>query len=269
MHIIVLIKEVPDMDRVRFNVDEGVVDRKSAGTEVNPFDLNALEAAVQLKVQAGGFVTALCMGPPQAEKSLREAIARGADKALLLSDPAFGGSDTWATSRTLAAAIRKLENYDAIFAGEKTVDGDTGQVGAEIAELLAIPHISYVEKLEWHEKKGLVAAVSLWDAIYRKTLHGKGLLTFTKTANTPRLPNIRDKMKSRKLTIPVWHLSDLEGFLDVGETGFSGSPTKVKKIVIPKPLARQGNLYRDDTEKALNDLHLLLISKHYLKEGHA
>lgn len=269
MRIIVLIKEVPDMDQVRFNVEEGVVDRKSAGTEVNPFDLNALEAALQLKEQTGGGVTALCMGPPQAEKSLREAVARGADEALLLSDPAFGGSDTWATSQTLAAAIRKLGDYQYIFAGEKTVDGDTGQVGAEIAELLSIPHISYVEKLKWDEKWGLVAEVSLWDAIYRKTLQGKGLLTFTKTANTPRLPSIRDKMKSRKLLIPVWQLNDLAGFIHAGETGFSGSPTKVKKIVVPKPLARQGSVYRDDTETALNDLHALLISKKYLKEGHA
>ncbi|MEN1759899.1 electron transfer flavoprotein subunit beta/FixA family protein [Anoxynatronum sibiricum] len=269
MHIIVLMKEVPDMEKVRFDTEKGVIDRKSAGTEVNPFDLNALEAAVQLKESAGATVTALCMGPPQAEKSLKEALSRGADEALLLSDTAFGGSDTWATARTLAAAIGKIGTYDAIFAGEKTVDGDTGQVGAQVAQLLALPLVSYAESLCWEEGTGLAAVVSLWDGFYRKTVTGKGLFTFTKTANTPRLPGVRDKMKARKAVIPCWKLADLAGHLDASETGFSGSPTKVKRIVIPPAPQRQGQCYRDALPEALDQLETLLKSKHLLKEVEA
>lgn len=266
MHIIVLIKEVPDMEKVRFDTERGVIDRKSAGTEVNPFDLNALEAAVQLKELLGAKVTALCMGPSQAEKSLKEALSRGADEALLLSDSAFGGSDTWATSRTLAAAIRKLGDWDAIFAGEKTVDGDTGQVGAQVAQLLALPLISYVETLNWHQATGLSAEVSLWDGLYRKSVAGKALFTFTKTANTPRLPGVRDKMKARKAQIPCWKLADLAGYLEASQTGFSGSPTKVKKIVIPPAPQRQGNCYRDALPQALEQVDRLLQSSHLITQ---
>ncbi len=148
MRIIVPIKQVPDMNQVRFEVDRGRVDRSSAGVEINPFDLNALEAAVQIKEDMGGTVTAISMGPHQAESSLRDALARGADDAVLLENRKFAGADTLATSYTIACAIRKLGAFDLILCGEKTVDGDTGQVGPEIAEHLNIPHIAYVSWLE-------------------------------------------------------------------------------------------------------------------------
>jgi len=124
LHIIVLVKQVPDIERVRFNVEEGRIDRSSAPAETNPFDLNALETAVQLKEKMGGLVTAISMGPPQAESSLRDALARGADRAILLTDRRFAGADTLATSYTLAMAIRRLGAFDLIVCDEKTVDGD-------------------------------------------------------------------------------------------------------------------------------------------------
>ncbi len=260
MRIIVLIKEVPDMEKVRFDSEKGVVDRKSAGTEVNPFDLNALEAAVQMKEIADASVTALCMGPPQAEKSLKEAIARGADEGILLSDAAFGGSDTWATSITLVAAIKKMGDYDYIFAGEKTVDGDTGQVGSEVASMLKIPQICFVESLEMN-KEGLTAMVAVWDGIYRKTLTGKGMLTFTKAANTPRLPGIREKMKARKMEIPVWDLRFLSEYLNETDTGFKGSPTKVKKVVVPPVLHRKGKIFREINDACLREVKGALIAR--------
>lgn len=265
MRIIVLIKEVPDMEKVKFDSEKGVIDRKSAGTEVNPFDLNALEAAVQLKEEKEAYVIALCMGPPQAEKSLKEAVARGADEAYLLSDTAFGGADTWATSRTLAAAIRKLEPYDYIFAGEKTVDGDTGQVGAEVATLLKIPQICFVEEIK-SKNDSLSATVAVWDGIYEKTLKGQGLLTFTKTVNSPRLPGIRDKMKARKMEIPVWGIESLVEHLKEEDTGFKGSPTKVKKVVVPPPLQRKGKVCRDIKDDCLQEIRRMITSKGILKE---
>src|SRR6056297_1900876 len=168
MNIVVLIKQVPDMEKVKFDREKGVIDRKSAGTEINPFDLNALEAAVELKRKNEDIhITALSMGPPSAESALKEAIARGADQGVLLSDRNFGGADTWATSVTLAAGIKNMESSDLIIAGMQTVDGDTGQVGPEIAELLDLPHLSYVSNIEAINDK-LTAKVDIWDGTYLK-----------------------------------------------------------------------------------------------------
>ena len=132
--IVVPIKQVPDMERVKFDKEKGTVDRSSAPGEINPFDLNALEAAVQIKEKLGATVTTVSMGPPQAEAALRDALSRGADRGILLVDKAFAGADTWATSYTLASAIQRLGQTDLIVCGEKTVDGDTAQVGPAVAE---------------------------------------------------------------------------------------------------------------------------------------
>ena len=146
MRIVVPIKQVPDMTEVKFDVEKGRVDRSSAGAEINPFDMNALETAVQVKEKLGGTISAVSMGPPQAEAALRDALSRGVDEAVLLVDKAFAGADTLATSYTLAVAIKKMGEFDLIVCGEKTVDGDTGQVGPEIAEHLDIPHVAYVSR---------------------------------------------------------------------------------------------------------------------------
>ena len=146
MNILVLIKEVPDMEKVRFDSERGVVDRSSAPAEINPFDESALQAALELKRKYGAHVTAMTMGPLRAEKTLQDAYARGADEGILLTDRAFGGSDTIATSKALSAAVA-AGDYDLILCGEKSVDGDTAQVGAETAELLGIPHAYYVDSI--------------------------------------------------------------------------------------------------------------------------
>ena len=147
-HLVVLIKPSPDIEKVRFDTVRGVVDRSSAPLEINPFDLNALEAAVQIKEKLGGEITAISMAPPMAEPVLKDAIARGADRAILLTDKRFAGADTLATSYTLASAIKKLGKFDLIICGEKTVDGDTAQVGPEVAEHLGIPHVAYVSRIK-------------------------------------------------------------------------------------------------------------------------
>ncbi|MFO7888181.1 MAG: electron transfer flavoprotein subunit beta/FixA family protein [Eubacteriales bacterium] len=254
MNIVVLIKQVPDMEKVKFDREKGVIDRKSAGTEINPFDLNALEAAVQLKRKDEDIhITALSMGPPSAENALKEAIARGADQGILLSDRNFGGADTWATSLTLAAGIKKIQNYDLVIAGMQTVDGDTGQVGSEIAEILDIPHLAYVSDIK--EASDLLRAeVDIWEGIYLKEMLLPGLLTVTKDINSPSLPKFKDKMRSRKAEITVWGYQELEEHLNGEKVGIKGSPTVVKRIEVPKESQRKGKLWRDNMEEATDEL---------------
>ena len=154
------------MERVKLDTEKGVVDRKSAGTEVNPFDLNALEAAVQVKEKNGGKIYALSMGPDSAAEALKEAIARGADEGILLSDRKFGGADVKATAATLAAGIKKIGDFDLIFAGMQTVDGDTGQVGPWVAQNLHIPHISFSNNIVDVTEEYIDATTEMWGGNY-------------------------------------------------------------------------------------------------------
>lgn len=264
MKILVLIKQVPDMEKVKFDSEKGVIDRKSAGTEINPFDLNALEAAVQIKEKVGGEVIALTMGPPTAESALREAISRGADNGILVSDRAFGGSDTKATSATLSAAIRKFGEFDLVIAGEKTVDGDTGQVGPETAEMLEVPHVSFVTEVLEIQEKSITLISEIWEGSYLKKMMYPGLITVTKSINAPRLPSFKMKMQAKKAQLISYSLEDLDGFLAEVDTGFKGSPTKVKKIVVPEDTQRECKIFRDGFDKAIEDLYSVMNEKNLL-----
>ena len=261
MKIAVLIKQVPDMEKVKFDRENGVIDRKSAGTELNPFDLNALEAAVQLKEKKGAEVVAISMGPPSAESAVKEAISRGADRGILLSDRKFGGADVKATAFTLAAGIKELGKVDLIFAGVQTVDGDTGQVGAEVAQFLEIPHVYYVEEILEMTDESITVVSDIWDGVYVKKMMLPGLITVTKDINSPRLPTFKDKMKSRKAEIPVWGLDELDGFICESETGRKGSATMVKRIEVPKAVRREGLLWRDNMDAALDEFVNVLAEK--------
>jgi len=253
------------MDKVKFDRERGVIDRKSAGTTANPFDLNALEAAVQIKEKLGGEIVAISMGPNKAEEVLKEAIARGADEGILLSDRKFGGADVKATAKTIAAGIQKKEKYDLIIAGIQTVDGDTGQVGPEIAEILNIPHISYAEDINNVDEKCIQVACNLWGGTYLKEGKYPVLLTVTKDINVPRIPSFKNKMKARKAEIKKWGLKELEGYLKESETGLKGSATRVKKIEVPKIHKRKGKLYREDIEEAFNEIYQKLTEKRILE----
>lgn len=266
MNIIVLVKQVPDMEKVKFDREAGRIDRSSAGTEINPFDLNALEAALQICENTGGKVTALSMGPSQAEDALREAIARGADEGILLSDMKFGGSDVKATSTILSSAIKKIGQYDLIVAGIQTVDGDTGQVGAEVAGYLNIPHISNVEEIKKYTDENIEAVSNVWGSKYLKRGKYPLLITVTKDVNVPRLPSFKNKMKARKAEITKWGYEDLKDILDDSSIGIKGSPTKVKKIEVPKQLAREGKTYKEDNGNAVEDILNVLKSHKILKE---
>lgn len=261
MRIVVLIKQVPDMEKVKFDREKGVIDRKSAGTELNPFDLNALEAAVQLKENIGAEVVAICMGPPSAESAVKEAISRGADRGILLSDRKFGGADVKATAFTLAAGIQEVGEVDLVFAGVQTVDGDTGQVGAEVAEFLGIPHVYYVEEIVEMTEDSITVVSDIWDGVYVKKMKLPGLVTVTKDINSPRLPTFKDKMKSRKTEIPVWGMEELQEFISETETGRQGSATMVKRIEVPKAVRREGLLWRDNMDAALDEFVDILVDK--------
>jgi len=252
--IIVPIKQVPDMERVKFDTESGRVDRSSAAGEINPFDLNALETAVQLKEKLGGTVTTISMGPPQAESSVRDSLSRGADRGILLVGKEFAGADTWATSYTLASAIKKLGKFDIIVCGEKTVDGDTGQVGPEIGEWLGIPPIAYVSKVR-EASAGSVTVVCVMESDrYIISSPMSVLITVTKDINSPRLPSFADKMKARKATIETWGAADLADVADAANFGLKGSPTRLNKVVVPSEEGRKGEVFRGTPEDAAKNV---------------
>ncbi len=248
--IIVPIKQVPDMDRVKFDTEAGRIDRSSASGEINPFDLNALETAVQLREKLGGTVTTISMGPPQAESSIRDSLARGADFGILLVGKEFAGADTWATSYALAAAIRKLGRWDLIICGEKTVDGDTGQVGPEMAEWLDIPHVAYVSEVREASDSGITVVCEMEADRYGIESPLPTLLTVTKDINAPRLPSFADKMRARKAEIQQWGAADLAEFADPANLGLKGSPTRLNKVIIPSEEGRKGVVFRGNPDDA-------------------
>lgn len=255
MNVIVLIKEVPDMGRVRFDTEKGLVDRSSAEAEINPFDLNALQAAVNLKKNDYVHITAITMGPPRAERTLRDAYARGADQGVLLSDSKFSGADTWATAATLAAGIKKLGPFDLIICGEKSVDGDTAQVGAEVAEILGIPHSYYVENIidvNGSDIKVTVEGICGTKQIREMKL--PALLSVTKNINIIELPEVVRKLLSLKVDIAKLCYEDISEHVSCDSVGLNGSKTKVLRIHVPKEMKRDSRIYRDNINDFKKDV---------------
>jgi electron transfer flavoprotein alpha/beta subunit len=231
VNIIVCIKQVPDTAEVKINPETGTLIREGVPSIVNPFDMHAIEAALQIKERGGGKITVLTMGPPQAESALREALSMGADEALLLSDRAFAGSDTWATSYVLSKAISKL-NPDIIICGKQAIDGDTAQVGPEVAEFLNIPHISYVRKID-DITQSSIRIQRLMDEGYDVVESSLPMLmTVVKELNEPRLPSLKGKMAAKKAEIKKWSFSDIQA--DENKLGIKGSPTQVKNVFAPE-----------------------------------
>lgn len=233
MKIVVCVKQVPDTNEVRINHETGTLIRDGVPSIINPDDLNAIEEAVKIKSKYENVkVVVLCMGPPQADEALREAIAIGADEAILLSDRAFAGSDTWATATILASAIRKIGNYDIIFCGRQAIDGDTAQVGPEIAEFLDLPQISYVENVDIKEDR-VVARRKLEDGHFVIEAKMPVLMTAIKELNTPRYPHARRIFEAyrNKDLIKVWTIDDID--VDRTQIGVKNSPTNVYKSFVP------------------------------------
>lgn len=231
MDIVVCIKQVPGTTEVKVDPQTNTLIREGVEAITNPFDAYALEEAVRLKERTGGKVTALSMGPPQADKALRDAISVGVDAAVLLSDPFFAGSDTLATSYTLAKAIEKIGSWDLIICGKQTLDGDTGQVGPELAERLDIPFVTCVRKIKEIGEGFLKMERMIEEGYELVEMPLPGLITVVKEINEPRLPSLRGMMAAKKAEISIWTAQDINAERDM--IGIDGSPTRVVKIFTP------------------------------------
>lgn len=227
MNIIVPIKQVPATDNVKMDPETGTMVRSGQNAVVNPLDLYALEAALQLAEKHDGTVTALSMGPPAAMKALREALALGCDKAALISDRKFGGADTWATSYVIAKCIETMGDYDLVICGERATDGDTGQVGPGMAAWLDLPLATYVTKIEVTDA-GLDVERLVEIGYQKLSMTKPALLTVVKEIADPRLPTLDGKKKAMKAEIPVYNTENMD--VDPRYIGLKGSPTKVVKI---------------------------------------
>lgn len=241
MKIVVCIKQVPDTTEVRLDPKTGTLIRDGVPSIINPDDKSGLEAAIRIKEKVGGEITVLTMGPLQAENALREALAMGADRGILLTDRAFAGADTWATSQTLAAAIRKLD-FDLIIAGRQAIDGDTAQVGPQIAEHLKLTQVSYVEDLKLEGDKLLVKRI-FEDSFQWIRVSTPCLITTLKEMNEPRYMSVGGVFDAfREKEIIRWNLGDIE--VDLANIGLKGSPTKVKKS-FTKGVKAKGEIFQD------------------------
>jgi electron transfer flavoprotein beta subunit len=245
MKIIVCIKQVPDTNEVKLDPITGTLIRDGVPSIINPDDKSGLEAALELKDKHGAHVTVLTMGPPQADIALREALAMGADEAILLTDRAFAGADTWATSLTLAKAIEKME-YDLIIAGRQAIDGDTAQVGPEMAEHLKLPHISYADDIKKEGEK-LIIKRMFEDGYHLIRANMPCLVTTLTEMNQPRYMSVGGILGAYKeKTVKQMTLADLD--IKPEEIGLKGSPTKVKKS-FTKGAKTAGKIYNNLDEK--------------------
>ncbi len=233
MNIIVCIKQVPDTANVKIDPEKNTLIREGVESIINPFDMYAIEEAVRTKEKFDGKVTVVTMGPPQAESALREAISMGADEAVLVSDRAFAGSDTWATSYTLACAIKKIGVFDIIFCGKQAADGDTAQVGPGISMHLDIPQVTYVKKIEELEPSAARVERMREEGFEIIETPLPVLFTVVKEINEPRIPSLKGKMRAKSAQIKTLTAEDLEA--DEKSLGLNGSPTQVVKIFTPPP----------------------------------
>jgi electron transfer flavoprotein beta subunit len=251
MNIVVCIKQVPGTTEVKIDPQTNTLVRQGIANIINPFDTYAIEEAVRLKEKHGGKVTIITMGPPQAEAALREAISLGADEAVLLSDRAFAGADTWATANTLSKAVLKLEKTDLIICGRQTIDGDTGQVAPEMSEMLGFPFIAYVSKIEEiaDGKIRVTRAIEEGHEVIEASL--PCIITVAKEINVPRLPSLRGIMKSKSAKIAVWGIKELGVSADA--VGLSGSSTQVVKIFFPRRVS-QAEILTGDTSAKVDKL---------------
>jgi electron transfer flavoprotein beta subunit len=257
MLVIVPIKQVPETNAVRMDEAAGTMVREGVEAIVNPLDLYAIEAALQLREQHGGEIVALSMGPPRAITALKEAIAMGVDRGVLLSHKAFAGSDTWATGYALAGAIRKIladpraadnDPRCLIVCGERATDGDTGQVGPGIAAFLDLPVATYISRIERLTADTCRVHRLVEDGYEVLDVQLPAVLTVVKEVAAPRLPTLRGKQKARQAQIPVWGPDELQVPRD--KTGLDGSPTRVVRIFRPK-ISRAGRKLAAADEQAV------------------
>jgi electron transfer flavoprotein beta subunit len=263
--IVVCAKQVPDTNEIKIDPVKKTLIREGVPSILNHDDANALEEALRIKDKhPDTHITVVSMGPPQAKDLLIECLAMGADEAVLASDRALGGSDTWATSNAIAAAIEKLGGYDLIFAGRQAIDGDTAQVGPQMAEKLGIPQVTYVKEFEIAEDmKTITVKRALEDGYELIKIKTPCMLTAIKELNTPRYMTIGGIYDAMSKDIPVWGAADL-GVDPDREVGLDASPTNVYRSFTPVPKG-QGIMLEADSEKEVADKLLVgLKSKHVI-----
>lgn len=260
--IIVCAKQVPDTNVIKINPKTGTLIRDGVPSILNHDDANALEEALKIKDKyPDTHITVVTMGPPQANDLLFECIAMGADEGVLVSDRAVGGSDTWATSNTLEAAIKKIGDFDLIFAGRQAIDGDTAQVGPQIAEKLDLPQVTYVEEFEIADNmKDITVKRQLEDGYEIIKIKTPCMLTAIKELNTPRYMNMAGIFGAKEMK--TWNAKDIE--VDLTTVGLEASPTNVFRSFTPAPKGK-GVVLEGDTEKEVADnLLISLKGKHVI-----
>jgi electron transfer flavoprotein beta subunit len=251
MKIIVCIKQVPETTEVKIDSKTGTLIRTGVPSEINLLDLHAIEEGIRIKERIGGKVTAISMGPPQAEEAIRDALAMGCNEGYLLTDKVFAGADTLTTSFTLARGIKKLGDFDLIICGMKTTDGDTGQVGPWLAHELGVPHVAYVNKIAEMGKNYLVTEKLVEEGVEVIRCPLPCLITVLKGINDPRLPSLKLKIKARKLEIKKIGLKELGG--EATNYGLDGSPTRVIEVYSPNP-PKKGEIIEGTPKNQANEL---------------
>ena len=261
MNIVVCLKQVPDTTVVKIDQKTGTLIREGVPSIINPEDKHALEAALQLKDNHGAHVTVVSMGPPQAKNALREALCMGADEAILITDRAFGGADTLATSRTIASAIRNLD-YDVIFGGRQAIDGDTAQVGPQISEHLDIPVISYAQDIKV-EGDSVIVQRQFEDRYHVLKAKMPCLITALSELNEPRYMTPGGIFDACDAEITTWGRADLTT-LDDANIGLAGSPTKIAKASDKVRKGAGEKVTPEDADQAVSYIMDKLKEKHVI-----
>jgi len=254
MKIVVCVKQVPDAKDVRLDPKTNTLAREGVESIMNPYDRHALEEAVRIREKIGGTVVALSMGPPQAGEMLREAVACGADEAVLVSDRAFAGADTWATSYTLAQAIKKI-GFDLIICGKQAIDGDTAQVGPGLASQLDIPYVTCARAVSDVDEGQITLQRMMDDGYDELEMPLPGLFTVVREINDPRVPSLKGKMRAKKLEINTMTGADIDA--DPACLGLSGSPTQVVKVFSPQ-FNREKTMIEGDLDQQVEGLARVL-----------
>ncbi len=264
MHIVVCVKQVPDSAQIRVHPVTNTIMRQGVPAIVNPYDLFALEEALRLKDRHGGRVTMLCMGPPQAEDSLRKCLSFGADDAILVTDRAFAGADTLATSYALASAIRTIgreQAVDMVFTGKQTIDGDTAQVGPGVAKRLDLQLLTYVSRiveLDLGERSIVIESRAEGGVQVLRTAL-PCLVTMLENTNEMRFASMDDMLRAARCEVRKWN-KDQAGIEDVARIGLKGSPTVVSKVFGPKPRTEKADLEAIE-DSSPRDAALNLVQK--------
>ena len=262
MKIIVCVKQVPGTSNVEVDPVTGVLKRDGSNVKLNPYDLFALETAFRIKEDVGGSITALSMGPAAATSSLLETVYMGADSGVLLSDRLFAGADVQATSYALKCGVEKIGGYDLILCGKQTTDGDTAQVGPELAEQLGIEHAANVMSIDEIGEDFVTVTVNL-DSVYQtQKMKLPCLLTIEKDACTPRLPSFRRKMNTDKDVVQIYTAEQLEN-VDQTRCGLKGSPTQVERIFPPKA-GGERELFEQDSQTQGETLYDILSAAKFV-----